>query len=181
MSKSLHIPRGETGVIRIFAINRPVTEMGALIREKGAEGAAQALLQNDTVNPATIELFPISDLEGVGLPGYLIDGYAVDEAQIGPDRVRLDALDGYVMIVFSDSFDGRETTLQIGPDLTFISSYTEFLPDMKQSAIPTESALPYSGAPGMVPPTPARGPAGSVMVVMGLIVAIGLGLWWLLT
>ena len=40
-------------------------------------------------DPSRVEVFPVSNLEGLGLAGYLIEGCGVAESQIAPDRSRL--------------------------------------------------------------------------------------------
>ncbi|TMM55524.1 hypothetical protein [Sulfitobacter sabulilitoris] len=179
MTGPIHIPKGERGKIRVFAINRPVPEILSALETMSKPDLARDLLANASLDTATAEIFPVADLVGVGLAGYLADGYAVDEAQIAPDRARLEALDGYVLIVFSDSFGGEEVTLTPGADLTLIGTYSEFEPVTDLPPLTADSAQPYTGAPGVTPPAPARGPAGSAMAVMAVIAALALLVWWL--
>lgn len=180
MTTPLHIPQGEHGKIRVFAVNRPVGEMQSALQTMSKQDLARDLLANASLDTSTAELFPVADLTGVGLPGYLTEGYAVGTAQVDPDRARLDALEGYVLIVFSETFGTREMTLTPGADLTLIGTYTEFEPSQDVTGLTADSARPYTGVATMTPPTPPRGRAGSAMAVLGIIVGLGLIVWWLL-
>ena len=100
--------------------------------------------------------------------------------QISRDRARLDALDGYVLLLFSSAFDGQEATLDLGPELTMIGTYGEAQPDMSVTPLEAESAQPYTGAADMTPKSPPKGGAGGMIVLLAVIVLIGLILWWLL-
>jgi hypothetical protein len=175
----LEIPNGEIGQIRLFAVNRPIDKLARDLRD-GSKEALIADLLGRSVPEGSAELFPVSDLTGVGLARYLNDGYAVPPDQISRDRARLDALDGYVLLLFSSAFEGQETTLKLGPDLTMIGTYGETQPDMSVIPLEAESAQPYTGAADMTPKSPPEGGAGGMMVLLAVIVLIGLILWWLL-
>ena len=180
MTTILISPR-ERGQIRVFAINRPSLEIAKALSDQSKPNLARDLLNAPDLDTSSTEIFPISDLAGVGLAAYLSDGYAVDDAQLTPDRSKLAALDGYVLLLFSDSFGGAATTLSPGPDLTLIGSYGEVLPDASLTPLDADSAQPYSGIPGISPPTPPHGAAGSVLTVVALAIGLALLLWWLLT
>lgn len=174
----VHIPKSEHGVIRVFAVSRPMPDMSAALKSQSKEALAADLLGRD-VGPSTIELFPVTDLTGVGLPRYLADGYDVPDDQLRADRARLDALDGYVLLVFSSAFGGAETTLNLPADLTLIGTYGEASPDMHAGHIDSDAAKAYSGTPTLTPPIPPKDRAGSLMVGMGLLVAVLLLLFWI--
>ena len=143
MSGTLTFKAGERGQIHVFAVNRPAADLAAALDAKPKADLARELLRAPHLDTSSTELFALSELSGVGLAAYLSEGYAVDAAQIAPDRARLDALDGYVLLLFSDSFHGKETQLTPGADVTLIGSYGEFRPD--------SAVLPLSAGqiPGM--------------------------------
>ena len=176
---TLTIPKAEYGQIRVFAVNRPVDAMAAAVQSDGKAALIRDLVGFD-VPDGSAELFAVSDLTGVGLPRYLSDGYTVTQAQISADRARLEALDGYVLMLFSSAFDGAETTFHIGPDLTLIGTYGEEQPAMTAPPLTAEAAQPYTGVPNTTPRNPPSGRAGGAMIALAVIVAIGLILWWLL-
>ncbi|WP_299830351.1 hypothetical protein [uncultured Roseobacter sp.] len=181
MNTSIDIQKNERGAIRVFAVNLSPAEVTETLQTLPKADVARQLLGNPHLNTASAEIFPVSDLTGMGLSSYLSEGYAVEEAEIGADKSKLDALEGYVLLLFSDSFRGVEMTLTPGAELTLIGTYAEYTPSGAAPPITTDSARPYSGTPGMTPPTPPRGPAGSALVVIALAVLLGLGLWWLFT
>ncbi|MCV3270671.1 hypothetical protein [Roseobacter sinensis] len=181
MSTTIEIPPNERGVIRVFAINAPPDEIKDQLASMPKPDLARQLLNSPHLDTTSVEIFPVSDLTGMGLTAYLTEGYAVEENALATDRAKLDALAGYVLLLFSESFKGASATLSPSAELTLIGSYREYRPAAGGPTIDAESARPYSGTPQMTPNVPARGPAGSAMVVLAIIVLIGLGLWWLLT
>lgn len=173
---SLSVATLETGVIRVFALNRPPEEITRDLKTRGAERIAGDLLDTKIASGGA-EIVALADLTGVGLSGYLADGYAVPAEQLSEMRRKLDALDGYAMLVFSSAFDGRAATLTPGPDATLIGTFGEALPDNTPTALKAESAAPYTGQPGVPRTTPASGKGGSLMVGI-LVVLVLLGALW---
>lgn len=172
---AIDIPRTERGVIRVFAISRPMATMARTLKQQPKKKLAAALLGHE-VGEDDFELFALSDLAGVGLPGYLSEGYDVDKGAVRADRARLDALDGYVLLVFSKVSDGASVTLRPDPDLTLIGTYAERVAAHAATPIATEAAKPYSGAhPKAVAPKRSR--AGSALTAVIVAVLIGL-IWW---
>ncbi len=162
---AIEIARNESGLIRVFAVNRNPQELTQAFKEKdGASLVAELLGQS--LPEGGYELFPVKDLTGVGLKGYLQEGYAVPREQLAAQRPRLDALEGYVLLVFSQAFEGKAATLKPGPDLTLIGTFGEAQPDM--STIPLESeAAQVGSSPDQqtTPPAPRSG-AGTLVAVM---------------
>ena len=135
------IPAHEVGVIRVFALSMTDDEARAL---KDDPDAINTALGAD-VDAEQVEIFPISDLEGVGLAGYLIEGNAVPSEQIAPDRAKIDRLGGWVLIVFSRAFGGSAITLTPDPALTLIGTYGEVPTDWSATeTVTSEAAKPYS-------------------------------------
>lgn len=174
---TIDIPANERGLIRVFAVNRPPQDIVAAFKTTTGKQIAEDLLGRPLADNG-IELFPVKDLSGVGLSGYLQEGYAVPAAQIAGHRQRLDALEGYVLLVFSDAFEGAATTLTPGPDVTLIGTFGEAQPDM--SAIPLESAAAKvgSGTTPEAPPPAPRNRAGSLMVALALCALVVLAMLW---
>lgn len=176
--RPIDIPRNETGVVRVFAVNRPMSEMTSLLKTQEKVEVAGALLNRD-VTERDVELFPVSDLTGVGLPSYLSDGYAIPETQILKDHGRLSALDGYVLLLFSSAFDGEEERLEPSSDLTLIGTYGEAQPDMTAIPLTSDAAAPYTGIPTGAPVVPPEGRGASMtLVTIAIVILIGLALLW---
>ena len=174
---SLTIPRSETGIIRVFAISRPIATVAREMKQQPKAALASALLGHEIAEDA-FELFALSDLTGVGLPGYLAEGYDIAQTTLKQDRAKLEALEGYVLIVFSCVSDAGEVTLNPAPELTLIGSYSE--PRGAQAAAPiaTPSAKAYSGAK-----QPATAPTRSRVRNALSLVSVALTLlliWWIL-
>ncbi|MEP2718728.1 hypothetical protein [Pseudophaeobacter sp.] len=121
MSDTLEIPAGERGVIRVFDLDmRP--EQAQFLREPGA--LAQ-VLGIEAINLDHVEIFPISDLEELGLTGYLTQGCGIPEEEITPKRDRLAALEGHVLLLRSRAFDGAATRLTPASQIHHIASFGE--------------------------------------------------------
>lgn len=173
MSDAIAIPENERGVVRIFALDMS-PERAKFLREPGA--AAQ-VLGIDTLDPANVEIFPLSDLDELGLAGYLAEGLGVPAAQLDGDRARLNAMAGWVMILRSRAFQDDPARLTPAKEITLIASYTEEATDWSDSGpIPTESARIGSGPPPQAGRAPSRrigamGFAG-VLIVLAIIILL---------
>ncbi len=178
--KQLTIPGTETGVLRVFAVSRPIPDMARASESRSKADLASELLGQDVPDSA-IELFALSDLTGVGLSRYLIDGQGAAEAEVAPDRTRLDALDGYVLLLRPGAFAGRDVTLRATPDLTLIGTYREEAAQTSAPPIDSEAAQPYSGVAPLTPAKPPKGRPGNALVIVAIAVLLVIGLIWLLT
>ncbi len=171
------IPKAESGVIRVFAISRPISDMARMLKQWPKSELASEMLSY-AVTPDDIELFAVSDLEGVGLPAYLRDGYDIDQRAIQKDRNRLSALDGYVLLLFSRISNDGEVTLNISADLTLIGTYSEPKPDHSALPIETTSADLFSGTTAAPKPA-SRLRLGSSLTALTALAVI-LFIWWIL-
>lgn len=163
----------ERGVIRLFALDmRP--EEAKFLREPGA---ADQVLGVEGLDPEQIDIFPVSDLEDLGLYGYLNEGCGVSEDQL--NRAALEAVEGWVMVVRSAAFGGRAATLAPDPGLRLIGLYTEEATNWSGSTIETESAKPFS-APQPAPKDDQPRRIGSAVLALVILMAIGGALWLIL-
>ncbi|MEO0666360.1 MAG: hypothetical protein AAFZ99_00475 [Pseudomonadota bacterium] len=150
MSTPINIPARERGVVRVLALSMTNDEARKL--KDDAAAIAQVLGTDAPLDTDHVELFPITDLEGVGLMGYLTDGAGIPADQLGPDRAKLERLGGWVMVVFSLAFDDRATALTPDPALALIGTYGEVRTDYSADALITsEAAKPYT-----TPPEPGK-------------------------
>ena len=174
---AIEIPRAEQGTIRVFAISRPIADMARALKQQSKTTLISNMLGHD-VSDDDIELFALSDLTGVGLHGYLSDGYDIDRAALRADRARLEALDGYVLLVFSRISAQGDVTIAPGKDLTLIGTYSE--PRAKPAAPPmaTDASKPYSGVTAQAK-APRRSRVGSVFTAATALLAL-LIIWWIL-
>ena len=136
------------------------------------------MLLGHKVRVDDFELFALTDLAGVGLPDYLIDGYAINEDTIRADRTRLEALDGYVLLLFSKVSEDGSLSIHPSPDLTLIGTYGEPYAPHAATLIESDAAKPYSGlapnAKGM-----RRTKVGSAITAAAAILTLVL-IWWIL-
>lgn len=163
----------EHGVIRLFALDmRP--EEAKFLREPGA--ADQVLGVSELV-PEQIDVFPVSDLEDLGLYGYLSEGCGVSGDQM--DRARLESVDGWVLVLRSAALGGHAATLSPDRRLRLIGLYTEEVTNWSGGTIETESARPYSAVPNPVSSGPSRR-TGSAVLALIILLVIGGALWLIL-
>ncbi len=131
-----------------------------------------ALLPGAPVRPADVQVFDMADLVGVGLATFLIDGNGAVEAQIEADRARLDALQGFVLIVHGPA------PTPVDPRLTLIGRYAEDRTPVKFEPLPNASAkgvLPQ----GKPPKSDARiGGMVATVVLLILFVFTALLIWF---
>lgn len=163
----------ERGVIRLFSLDmRP--EEAKFLREPGA---ADHVLGVKGLDPDQIDVFQVSDLEDLGLYGYLNEGCGVSEDQL--DRAALEAIEGWVMVVRSAAFGGRAATLAPDPRLRLMGLYTEEATNWSGGTIETESAKPFS-APQPAPEGIQSRRVGSAILVLVILLVVGGALWLIL-
>lgn len=180
MSAQIDIPARETGRIRVFALSMTDDEAKAL--ENDPASRAQAL--GADIDPDYVDVFPLSNLEGVGLAGFLIEGNAIPPTQIAPDRDKLDKLDGlggWVLIVYSRAFRDAATVLKPGPALTLIGTYDETGTDWSASEkVTAEAAKPFTAPPETVRKKPSDAAISGRVATVALLVMFaltGLVIW----
>ena len=123
MTGALSIPRNERGVVRVFSLSMTPAEAKALKEDPVAVNAM--LGAEPHLDASHVEVFPVRDLEDIGLVGYLLEGDAVSADQLAPDRTKLEKLGGWVLIVYSLAFEDRATDLHLTSALTLIGTYGE--------------------------------------------------------
>lgn len=141
MTDVIEIPAGERGVIRVFDLDM-APEQARFLREPGA--LAQVLGTGE-IDMNHVEIFPISDLEELGLAGYLTQGCGLAEAEIAPDRERLSTLKGHVLLLRSRAFGGLACRLTPASQIHPIARYGEKPVNWSAPPMSTpESSKPYS-------------------------------------
>ena len=169
----LAIAPHEHGVLRLFALDMRPQE-AKFLREPGA---VDQVLGVQGLDPAQIDIFPVSDLEDLGLFGYLSEGCGVSEDQL--DRNMLQAIDGWVMALRSAAFLGRSATLSPDPRLRLIGLFTEEATNWTGGPIETDSAKPFS-APQSPTGAGRQHRVGSALIALLILLAVGGALWLIL-
>lgn len=133
----LEVPPHETGVVRLFAVELPEAEVAGFAGKDwsgfdAADEAAEAppwplrdALGAEYLDEDFVEVFPARDVAALGLSGYLTEGMGLPEEEIAPDRERIDAVEGHVLVVGSAAFGGFAQSLDPQPPLRHIGTYRE--------------------------------------------------------
>lgn len=129
MADLLHIAAGERGTIRIFSVEMDASARHKILHPKpdtAPTGAALgALLGIDWIDPDHAELFDVSDLDDLGLMGFLSQGAGVSEKDLDPHRALLDGLKGTLLIVFARGFENSTEDLRPAANVTPILYLSE--------------------------------------------------------
>ncbi len=168
MSERFEVKSGERGIVRIFAVDLPADQI------KGFDAAAA--LGVDALDAAGVELFPVSDLKEIGLSGYMHEGLGIAAEEL--DVARLDALQGYVLVVLSAAFEGEAAILTPRSPLRWIGTYTEETASVKFAPLPSDSARGNIVTQTKPPPSDAAMSGRVAMIALLVIFAItGLMIW----
>ena len=181
MSETFQVGPTENGVIRIFMVNLTADDADSFLQASDADTPApiNRALGVDDLDPAFVELFPLSRLEGVGLAGYLVDGLGVAEADVAPYRSRLNGMSGQVLIVLSKAFGGQAATITPTAPLKWIGTYTEQGASVKFEPLPAKGAEGAdTGAAGKAPKSDARiGGMIAMYALIAMFALVGLMIW----
>lgn len=139
MSGTLHIPAHEIGVVRIFKIDLPDQDARDFGQHEINDRLWEAL-GTVSLNAAGIEIFPVGDLDDIGLTGYILDGLGVSADQVEPMRGQLEAITGHVLVLLSSAFSGQPSTLTPQVPLRHIATFHEEKPPVRFEPLPDESA-----------------------------------------
>ncbi|MDF0601058.1 hypothetical protein P1J78_09980 [Psychromarinibacter sp. C21-152] len=178
MIDPLQIPAGEREVVRVFALDLSATEAEALAESPQSNGAPSPLAQLlgiDHLERDHVEIFPASDLTGVGLPGYLTEGLGIDEVDVEVDREKLEAETGYIVILHSRAFGGVKTRLTPETPLHLLGVYRLAQPatpgpmPKADAGAEAEPAAPLQSPPPRLPRTLAL-----IVLLAAAVLALGL-------
>lgn len=134
-SSTIEIAAGEQGIIRLFQLDmRP--EQLAFVRDE--EGALAQLLGVKTLDMAQADLFDVTDLEELGLMGYLTEGCGIPTSELSDDAAMLKALSGPILVLRSRAFRGESLRLTPSAQIKLLSHYQE--PSAQWSARPMTAA-----------------------------------------
>ena len=180
----------ERGRLHVFAVNRPAEDVADVFTpgETGADRLKPPadllgdLTGAEGLDAAGAELIPMADLTGLGLSGYLNAGHDIAADDLEAVKRKLDALEGYALILTSRAFQGQSFALAETAGLTHIASFNQPGTDWSSSGtIQSDAAKPHS-AP-TVSPRDARNRAQRLggIIVAGFLLVIGVVIWAIVT
>ncbi|MEO3414451.1 hypothetical protein AAFO92_07340 [Roseovarius sp. CAU 1744] len=146
MSERFEVAENERGIIRLFSVDLPPEQISAFAEKPlGEENddtpwPLKEALGAQYLDLDFIELFPITNLTGLGLPGYMVEGLGIAEEDIAEDHARLSSLKGHILIVVSSAFGGFAQTLSPRAPLRWIGTYTEETAPVQFQPLPSETA-----------------------------------------
>jgi hypothetical protein len=149
MTPTIDVPEGERGIVRLFAVDLPEEEARAFAADPGAVGRALGV---EGLDPAYIDVFPVSRVAVLGLPTFLSEGHGIAPSRLEPDAPMLEGLDGHVAIVSSRAFRDRARSLTAAPPLRLVGTWRE------ETAPVTFGDLPA----GTGPTPPPAGPSAPI-------------------
>ena len=185
MSEKFKIGLSEHGIVRIFAVELPESEIKTF-GEAGDEvdagdppWALQQALGATYLDAKFVELFPVSDLKGVGLTGYMTEGLGISDADVRQDHPRLETLTGYVLVVLSAAFGGVEQTLTPRAPLRWIGTYAEERTPVEFRPLPTQAATGNAVTPIKVAKISDAAMSGRVATIVLIFLGflVGLMVW----
>ena len=171
MSGQITAQPGDRGLIWVFAVELDDAQVKAFTARNGS-WPVQTALGVDMLDPDHVEVFPVKDLEGLGLSGYLEQGMGVPEDQLRDTRPLLDGVKGWVLVLSSKAFDGVGQSFTPRAPLRLVASFSEDRPPVQFDPLPSEAATgTLSGTTAAPAPRKARGWTGPVIL---LVVAVAL-------
>lgn len=172
MSGRILVREGEAGRVWVFAVDVKGAELAAFTRRNGNWPLREAL-GAEALDPDRVEVFEVSDLEGVGLAGYLEEGYGIAPADLEGLRERLDAQTGAVMVLTSRALEGRAQVLAPRAPLRLLASLSVERAPVEFAPLPSESAAGTVAPARATPPRRGgRGWAGALIVIAAVILAV---------
>lgn len=186
----MQVSSSERGLVRLFAVDLPSEDMDAFrAQDTGADGTLLSWPLKDALgftylDEDFIELFPVSDLEELGLTGYMVEGLGIAQKDVDEDAARLAAQKGWVLVVLSAAFDGVAQPLSPKAPLRWIGTYKEDGAPVHFEPLPDASAKGVAPTSGETPPAPSSNPHMTLLLALVALplVALVLGvlLFWIL-
>ena len=174
MSERFEIKQNEHGMVRLFVVDLPEEAI-----EGFAEGGLTEALGVARLDPEGVELFALENLQGVGLAGYMVDGLGIAEADVTPDKARLDALTGHLLVLRSRAFGGQSATLTPRAPLRWIGTYPEENAPVKFEPLPSEAAKGQVVPEGKPRPSDAAMSGRVAMIALLVIFALTALMIWI--
>lgn len=183
----MEVSATERGLVRLFAVDLPADEIETFrtpdTNEDGDLVAwpLKAALGASYLDEDFIELFPVRDLEELGLRGYMVQGLGIAEADVAEDALRLDAVKGSVLVILSNAFGGFAETLAPRAPLRWIGTYKEETAPVTFAPLPSDAARGVVETPGPAKSNPHLTLLWAILALPVAALLIGVILFLLLT
>ncbi len=171
MTRTLTISAGERGRLRLFSIALPEDMAARLKREPFGTAA---LLGVPDLDIDYAEVIRIEDLGDMPLSEYLAEGYDVPPSELQEQDQKLNALEGYALVVLSLAFRDKGHDVTLGPELSLVASFDLDTTDWTAVTQPAPEAAKPASAP---PETHRKRPSDAAMsgrVAMVALLVLGL-------
>ncbi len=180
----MHISASERGLVRLFSVDLPPEEMTAFRHEDERGSPLLQALGCTSLDMDHVEMFDVADLEELGLTGYMTEGLGIGVDDVREDAARLTNLKGWVLMLRSAAFEGREQRLQPKAPLQWIGTYAEDGAPVHFEPLPDAGA---KGAPvvgqteaAAKPPSPYLTVLLALLLLPVIAVVIGFLVMWIL-
>ena len=121
MAQTVHLPAFAPKLALVLAVNEAEPGLEAAKTDAAKRAVIETLLGKEGVKLSHVDLMAIDDLDELGLSGYLAEGPGIADSELAPHRARLDALIGYVLVLYSGAFK-TDTDITLGKELTLIAT-----------------------------------------------------------
>ncbi|SDY17375.1 aspartate carbamoyltransferase catalytic subunit [Citreimonas salinaria] len=171
----MRISGTERDVLRLFALDLPEDEAEGFVTQKGYTWPLRDALGADRLRTDFVDLVRVADLGDMPLSRYLREAHGVTEESLAGLRDRVDALEGVVVALPSQAFDGTTQTLEVRAPLRWIGTFGE------ERAEPAGAPLHSEAARGTVSGTKPSDAAMSgriaAIALLVLFVLVGVMVW----
>ncbi len=167
MTLQMSITATEHGIVRLFAIETAQRFEHADLNEA---------LGVEALDETHVDLITLSDLDELGLEGYLTLGMGIPAAEVEAMRAQLQPLKGTVVLLRSAAFQSKATTLTPKAPLRWIASFGETPLDT------TSRQITSAAAKGHITPPRAKKRSNNVVLLwvlgaFGLMLALTLSMF----
>lgn len=153
----------EFGTVRVFTTALEADEASNITAQN-----VHRLLGDVTLNAEKVQIVPTKALEGLGLTGYLREGYGISPADLAGRAAQLDAVSGLLVLLPASAFDGAAQTIEPHPSMRFLGLFREEKAEPPRQMSRPESASGTLETPrSRAPQQSGRGPANSWLIALG--------------
>ncbi|HKL70049.1 hypothetical protein [Salibaculum sp.] len=184
MTDQLAIPAAGVRSVWVFTADLPEADLEEFRGADDAPGTDRDSRLEQAVGagrlaPSHVELFMAETMADYGLSDYLVEANGMDASSVDPDRARLDALRGPVLLVLSGALADGIDRLEPKAPLTLVGRYTEtpnftLRPPLQSVAAPGSIA---DAPPVKRPSDAAMSGRIAALALLVLFLVVGMMIW----